>query len=236
MNCIIVDDEPLAREAVQLLIDETSQLKLTGTFNSAVSAAKFIQENTVDLIFLDIQMPNITGIEFARTIPKSTLVIFTTAYTEFALDSYEVDAVDYLVKPIEQIRFKKAVEKAAAYHSLLLTEEKENIENIENEYIFVKSERRYFKVNLKDVLFIEGLKDYVIIQLADQRIITKMNLKTIHELIPKSIFLRINKSYIVNINQIDSFDNNDIFIKTFQIAIGNSYRDFFFEEFVSRRL
>lgn len=236
MNCIIVDDEPLAREAVQLLIDEESQLKLTGTFNNATSAAKFIQENTVDLIFLDIQMPNITGIEFARTIPKSTLVVFTTAYTEFALDSYEVDAIDYLVKPIEQNRFKKAVEKAISYHSLLLAEEKENIENIENEYIFVKSERRYFKVNLKDILFIEGLKDYVIIQLADTRIITKMNLKTIHELIPKNIFLRINKSYIVNIKQIDSFDNNDIFIKTFQIAIGNSYRDFFFEEFISKRL
>ncbi|WP_165022600.1 LytR/AlgR family response regulator transcription factor [Dysgonomonas sp. ZJ279] len=238
MKCIIVDDEPLAREAIEILIDEVSGIDLIGSFNNATSAAKFIKEQPVDLIFLDIQMPNITGIEFARDIPKSTLVIFTTAYAEYALDSYEVEAIDYLIKPVELDRFKKAVEKAVAYHSLLMREEKEDIdvENIENESIFVKSDRRYFKVNLKDILFIEGLKDYVIIQLQDQRIITKMNLKTMHELLPQKTFQRINRSYIVNVNQIDSFDNNDVFIKTHEIAIGNFYRDSFFEEFVSKRV
>ncbi len=236
MKCIIVDDEPLAREAVQLLIDEVSDLTLIGSFNNAISAKKFLKDNSVDLIFLDIQMPNITGIEFARDIPKSALVIFTTAYTEYALDGYEVDAIDYLVKPIELDRFKKAVEKAISYRSLLLTEEKENIENIEDEYVFVKSERRYYKINIKDILFIEGLKDYVIIQLENQRIITKMNLKAIHERLPRSIFLRISKSYIVNSKHIDSFDNNDICIRAYEIAIGNSYRDAFFEEFVVNKL
>lgn len=232
MNCIIVDDEPLAREAIEILIKDTSQLNLMGMFNNAIGASKFMKENPVDLIFLDIQMPGITGIEFARNISKRTLVIFTTAYTKYALDSYEVDAIDYLIKPVDPERFHKAVNKAIAYHSLLLKEEKENIETGNTEYFFVKSERRYFKINYKDILFIEGLKDYVIIQLDEQRVITRMNLKNIFELLPKHDFLRVNKSYIINTKHIDSFDNNDIFIKTHEIAIGNIYRDAFFEAFM----
>ena len=235
MNCIIVDDEPLAREAIEILIKDTSQLNLMGMFNNAIGASKFMKENPVDLIFLDIQMPGITGIEFARNISKRTLVIFTTAYTEYALDSYEVDAIDYLIKPVDPERFHKAVNKAIAYHSLLLKEEKENIEAGNTEYFFVKSERRYFKINYKDILFIEGLKDYVIIQLDEQRVITRMNLKNIFDLLPKHDFLRVNKSYIVNTKHIDSFDNNDIFIKTHEIAIGNTYRDAFFEAFMRMR-
>ena len=203
MNCIIVDDEPLAREAMKLLIEESDNLQLIGSFNSAATASDFMEQQGVDLVFLDIQMPGITGIEFARTISKKTLVIFTTAYTEYALDSYEVDAIDYLIKPVEAERFQKAVDKALSYHSLLLKEEKEAIETIvAAEYFFVKAERRYFKVSFSDILFIEGLKDYVILQLNDQRIITRMSLKAIFDLLPKSIFLRVNKSYIVNTDHI----------------------------------
>lgn len=271
MICIIVDDEPLAREAMKILIDEAGNLQLEGSFNSAATASDFMKQHVVDLVFLDIQMPGITGLEFARTISKRTLVIFTTAYTEYALDSYEVDAIDYLIKPIEIERFQKAVDKAISYHSLLLKEEmveKEAKEEKETEvkddkeanaikgdketfdpkeernaiepivaadYFFVKAERRYFKVNFADILFIEGLKDYVIIQLSDQRIITRMSLKAMFDLLPKSCFLRVNKSYIVNTNQIEAFDNNDIFIKTYEIAIGNSYRDDFFEGFVMKQ-
>ena len=219
MNCIIVDDEPLAREAMKLLIEESDNLQLIGSFNSAATASDFMEQHVVDLVFLDIQ-----------------LVIFTTAYTEYALDSYEVDAIDYLIKPVEAERFQKAVDKALSYHSLLLKEEKEAIETIvAAEYFFVKAERRYFKVNFSDILFIEGLKDYVILQLNDQRIITRMSLKAIFDLLPKSIFLRVNKSYIVNTDHIESFDNNDIFIKSYEIAIGNSYRDDFFEGFVMKQ-
>ena len=180
-------------------------------------------------------MSGITGIEFAKNVNKNTLIIFTTAYSEYALDSYEVEAIDYLVKPIEGERFRKAVDKAIAYHTLLVSEEKKSVENVEDEYIFVKSDRKYFKVNLSDILFIEGLKDYVIIQLDGQRIITKLNLKTMHDLLPKTIFLRVNRSYIVNINKIDSFDNNDVFIKTYEIAIGNTYRESFFNDFISKK-
>ena len=235
MNCIIVDDEPLAREAIEILVKDTSQLNLTGMFNNAIGASKFMEENPVDLIFLDIQMSGITGIEFAHNISKRTLVIFTTAYTEYALDSYEVDAIDYLIKPVDPERFHKAVNKAIAYHSLLLKEEKENIEAGNTEYFFVKSERRYFKINYKDILFIEGLKDYVILQLKDQRIITKMTLKAMQEQLPASLFFRINKSYIINTRHITSFDNNDVTIRSHEIAIGNSYRDDFFEKFVTKR-
>ena len=235
MNCIIVDDEPLAREAMKLLIEEAECLQLVGSFNSAATASDFM-EHVVDLVFLDIQMPGITGIEFARTISKRTLVIFTTAYTEYALDSYEVDAIDYLIKPVEAERFQKAIEKAQSYHSLLLQEEKEAIETIAAaEYFFVKAERRYFKVNFSDILFVEGLKDYVILQLGEQRIITRMSLKAVFDLLPKESFLRVNKSYIVNTAHINSFDNNDIFIKSYEIAIGNSYRDDFFEGFVMKQ-
>lgn len=251
MNCIIVDDEPLAREAMKLLIEESGNLRLVGSFNSAATASEFMEQHVADLVFLDIQMPGITGIEFARTISKRTLVIFTTAYTEYALDSYEVDAIDYLIKPVETERFQKAVNKALSYHSLLLKEElaekemndtaetKEEKETIKPivaaEYFFIKADRRYFKVNFSDILFIEGLKDYAILQLSDQRIITRMSLKAIFDLLPQTTFLRVNKSHIVNTEHIESFDNNDIFVKQYQIAIGNSYRDDFFGGFVMKQ-
>ena len=232
MNCIIVDDEPLGRKAIQLLIQDTPVLSLYGSFGDAVSAGKFMQASPVDLVFLDIKMPGVNGLEFARMIPSDTLVIFVTAYAEYALDSYEVDAIDYLVKPIEIERFKRSVQKAHTYHSLLKTDNSKNqVESVSASHIFVKAERRYFRIQLENILFIEGLKDYVVIQTPEQRIVTKMNLKSIHEMLPKDVFLRTNKSYIVNSNYIASFDNNDVFIGKYEISIGNSYRDAFFEKF-----
>ncbi|WP_294550299.1 LytTR family DNA-binding domain-containing protein [uncultured Bacteroides sp.] len=236
MNCIIVDDEPVARKGMKSLVEQIPQLILTGSFNNALAASAFMNEQPVDLIFLDIQMPGITGLEFAQSIPKDTLVVFTTAYAEYALDSYDVSAIDYLVKPIEMNRFLKAVNKAIAYHKLLLSETPERVEEIREEYIFIKSERRYFKINFSDILFVEGLKDYSILQLEDQRVVTKMNLKNIHEQLPDWQFLRINKSYIINIARIDSFDTNDVFIKSYEIAIGGSYKKQFIEEFVAKNL
>lgn len=235
MKCIIVDDEPIAREGIRLLIEEIPQLEILNSFNNAEDASVYINDIVVDLIFLDINMPGINGIEFARSIPKQTLIIFTTAYSQYALDSYEVDAIDYLVKPIDTVKFRKAVNKAIVYHSLLINEEKKNIETIEDDYIFVKSDRRYFKVYLDSILFIEGLKDYVIIQTEDQRIITRMSLKAINELLPQNLFFRINKSYIINKKHINSFDNNDVFIKNHEISIGNAYRDEFFQLFAHKK-
>mgnify|MGYP000928638851 CR=1 FL=1 len=234
MNCIVVDAKPLAREIVEQFVKEDNRLNLTGSFKNVRSASQFMSANTVDLIFLDIQMPDINGIDFAKSIPRNTLVVFTTAYSGYALDSYEVEALDYLVKPIEQNRFKKAVDKAISYHSLLINEIKENIEEISDDFIFVKSERKYHKVNYTDILFVEALKDYVIIHTKEKRVITKMYLKMIQDLLPIKIFFRINRSYIVNLQYIDSFDNNDIFIQDHEIAIGNGYRDSFFQIFISK--
>lgn len=236
MKCIIVDDEPIARIGLKTLIEGIPQLELIDSFENAESASDFMLQSSVDLVFLDIQMPGVNGIDFAKTIPKTTLVIFTTAYSEYALDSYEVDAIDYLVKPIEEDRLKKAVQKAITYHSLLINEEKQNIEDVEAEYIFVKSERKFFKVNYNDILFIEGLKDYVIIQTDVKKIITKMYLKNILDLLPRNIFFRINRSYVINLQKIESFDNNDVFIKAYEIAIGNSYRDAFFQKITPKNI
>ena len=237
MNCIIVDDEPLARKAIEKLIYQTENLEVIGSFNGAEATKAFLEKNTVDLVFLDIQMPGVNGIEFSRTIPKNTLVVFTTAYHEFASESYEVDAIDYLIKPVKLERFQKAVEKANTYCKLFHTDHtNSNIENITTDYIFVRSERRIFKVHLSDILYIEGLKDYVIIYLETQKVITLMNIKTIHELLPKSFFVRVSKSYIINVKNIDSVDNNTVYIGKNEIPIGNIYRDHFFNEFVTGKI
>jgi DNA-binding LytR/AlgR family response regulator len=237
MNCIIVDDEPLARKAIEKLVYQTENLEAIGSFNGAKATTDFLATNAVDLVFLDIQMPGVNGIEFARTIPKNTLVVFTTAYHEFASESYEVDAIDYLIKPVKLERFQKAVEKANTYCKLFYADHTNtNIENITTDYIFVRSERRIFKVHFSDILYIEGLKDYVIIYLDTHKVITLMNIKTIHELLPKSFFVRVSKSYIINVNNIDSVDNNTVYIGKNEIPIGNIYRDHFFNEFVTRKI
>ena len=237
MNCIIVDDEPLARKAIQKLIDQTDNLESIGTFNGAEAATAFLENNDVELVFLDIQMPGVNGIEFARTISKATFVIFTTAFSEFATDSYEVDAIDYLIKPIKLERFKKGVEKVQTYLKLLKANPAESkIENVDQDYIFVRADRKMFKVHFNSILFIEGLKDYVVMHTENQKVITLMNIKTIHDQLPKSMFVRVSKSYIINIKQIDSVDNNTVYIGRNEIPIGNIYREYFFEEFVTQKI
>jgi DNA-binding LytR/AlgR family response regulator len=237
MTCIIVDDEPLAREAIEILLKENKELKLLGSYNSADSAAVFMEENDVDLIFLDIQMPGTNGVDFAKIIPKKTMIIFTTAFSEFASESYEVDAIDYLIKPIRPERFKRSIDKAQAYLGLFETNSSVNsIEGIGDDYFFVKAERKIIKILFRHILFIEGLKDYVVLQTEDQKILTAMNIKTIHDQLPKQIFVRISKSYVININHIDSIDNNTVYIGKNEIPIGNIYREFFFDEFVTKKL
>ncbi|MFT3920151.1 LytR/AlgR family response regulator transcription factor [Cloacibacterium sp.] len=239
MKCIIIDDEPLAREAVEMLVDKTDDLELIQTFNGAESAGVFLKNNPsiIDLIFLDIQMPGTNGIEFSSTIPKETLVVFTTAFSEYAVDSYEVDAVDYLIKPIKLERFQKAVEKAKSYSNLIkLHDYTTNIETTADDYLFVKAERRMFKIHFMDIYFIQGLKDYVILHTHKQKIITAMNIKTIQDQLPKGIFVRVSKSYIINSKCIDSLDNNTVYIGENEIPIGNIYRDSFFNEFVTKKV
>jgi len=237
MNCIIVDDEPLAREGMLLLIQEMPELVVTGCFNTVGKAKNFMLGNVVDLILLDIEMPGTNGLEFAETIPAETLVIFTTAFSQYALKSYEVDAIDYLVKPIIKERLERAVKKAAGYHKLLRENKtsQSTLENLSDDYMLIKSDRKYYKLLLNDILYIEGLKDYVVIYIGDTRRITAMNLKTISAQLPADKFLRVSKSYLVNSNHIDSFDNHTIYIRNNEIPIGDSYRKKFIESYLGKK-
>lgn len=237
MTCIIVDDEPLAREAIEILIDESTGLELLGSFSNVAAATEFMLDNRVDLLFLDIQMPGTNGIEFAKTIPKETLIIFSTAFSEFASESYEVDAIDYLIKPIRLQRFKKSIEKAQTFSKLLKSDYLDNnIESVGDDYFFVKADRKIIKIFFKQILFIQGLKDYVVLQTDSRKIITAMNIKTIYDQLPKKIFTRVSKSYVVNVNHIESIDNNTVFIGKNEVPIGNTYRDAFFDEFVTKKI
>ncbi|MCW3462968.1 LytR/AlgR family response regulator transcription factor [Chitinophaga nivalis] len=238
MNCIIVDDEPLARQGISHLIAGDTSLQLLGCFNSALSAMEYLSLNQVDLIFLDIRMPEMTGLELARAIPKETLIIFITAYAAYALDSYEVTAIDYLVKPVSKERFYQAVKKAHDYLQLLhMHRVQENtVTQINDDFIFIKSDRRYHKIFLRELLYIEGLKDYVVIYHREEKVITGMNLRTIYAQLPQPLFVRVSKSYIVNISQITSLDNNTIFIGSAEVPIGNSFRKAFFEQYVKKHL
>lgn len=233
MNCIVVDDEPLARDGMENLITAHGELSLSGCFNNALKASEFLRNNEIDLIFLDIEMPGITGLEFARHIPKETLVIFITAYKEYAFDSYMLDAIDYLLKPVFPQQFEKAVDKAIQFHGLL-KEPRPEIDRITKDYILVKSERKYHKISLDRIQYIEGLKDYVILHLPSERVIAPMNLKTIHEKLPKDRFFRISKSYIVNEIAIESFDTQNVYLKDLHLPIGKVYLDDFFRKFLGR--
>lgn len=186
MKCIIIDDEPIARKGMKRLVDSRNELELLASFGNAETAEEFLEDNDVDLIFLDIEMPEINGIEFAGRIPRKCLVIFTTAYSEYALDSYEVEAIDYLVKPIDPARFNRAVDKAISYHALLDSASVSAGEPAVDvaDHIIVKADRRYVKINLDDIVYIEGLKDYVIIHLPEKRVVTRLTLKGIEEVIP----------------------------------------------------
>jgi len=237
MNCIIVDDEPLAREGMLLLLRDIPELNILGCFNGAKKAKEFMVDNQVELIFLDIQMPGINGLEFAESISEKTLIIFTTAYSQYALKSYEVDAIDYLVKPIIRQRLEKSIKKAFSYHELLSNkEEKSTLESLETDYMLVKSDRKFHKILFKDIVYVEGLKDYVVVYVNDNKIITAMNLKTISQHLPENIFIRVSKSYLVNSSYIESFDNHTIYIKATEIPIGEVFRKKFLEQYLGKNI
>lgn len=216
----------MARKGMKRLVERRTELQLLAMLESAESAEMWLAENDVDLIFLDIEMPGSNGIEFARKLPAKTMVVFTTAYTDYAVDGFDVDALDYLVKPIDPDRFNRAVDRAISYKAIV-DEAKEDTPDSDStvDFIIVKADRKYVRIKLDSILYVEGLKDYVIIHLTEKKVVTRMTVKSMEETLPCNKFLRVNKSYIVNKDKIDSFDNNDINIGTTEIAIGISYRD-----------
>jgi DNA-binding LytR/AlgR family response regulator len=237
MNCIIIDDEPLARQGMELHLKNIPSLKVLGSFSNAMDANHIIKEETVDIIFLDINMPEINGLDFVKSLLHKPQIIFVTAYPQYALDSYELDAVDYLVKPVRFERLVKAVNKAENNYKLLQPGNKyDSIETIDADFIFIKSDKKFFKVFFKEILFIEGLKDYVTIQLEDKKVVTAMNIKTIGAQLPAGIFTRISKSFIVNMNHIVSFDSFSVYLKNEELPIGDSYKDDFMSNYVTGKI
>jgi DNA-binding LytR/AlgR family response regulator len=237
MKCILIDDEPLARAGLQKMLAGISSVDLLDGFSNAMDANDFLKDNEVELMFLDIEMAALNGLEFAKSLITKPLIIFITAYPQYALDSYEMDAIDYLVKPVRMERLLKAINKAENYLKLLQknTEEPETA-SIENDYVFIKSDRRFVKIFFKEILYIEGLKDYVVIQTESKKVLTAMNIKTIHAQLPDKNFTRVSKSFIVNTNHIVSVDAHSIYIKEEEIPIGSNFKDEFFEKFVSDKV
>lgn len=234
MKCVIIDDEPLAVELLQDFVKKVDALELISTFNNAIDAVSFINQNNVDLIFLDIQMPHFSGIDFLNTIEKKPLVIFTTAYSDYAVEGFNLGAVDYLVKPIPFHRFLKAVVRAqqvlqpAATHTLA---ESNNTPEIEQDFMFVRAEYENVKLNFADILFIEGLKDYVKIYTTDNKFtLTLISLIKLENLLSNKGFARIHRSYIINIKHVKSIQKNKVLISDKRIPISESYKNTFFEK------
>ncbi len=220
MKAMIVDDEPLALDVLETYISRLNNVELVKRCEDPIEAFTYVQENDVDVVFLDIQMPQLTGLEFVKSLKNPPLVIFTTAYSDYALEGFELDVVDYLLKPISFDRFLKAVDKAATK----LGSSEEDAQEGED-FTFVKSDKKLVKVFYKDIQYIEGLKDYVIIKLDEGRVITLQTMKSLEQKLPQGQFMRVHRSYIANIDQVEAVVGNMLEIKGKHVPIGKNYRE-----------
>ena len=228
MNVIIVDDEPLALEVLETYVSQIPELKLVAKCNNALEANEALRNHQVDLMFLDIQMPQITGIEFLKSLERPPMAIFTTAYDNYAVEGFELNAVDYLMKPISLDRFMKAVNKARENHDRLNDSSGGGQED-GAEFIFVKSDKKLVKLFYKDIIYIEGLKDYVIIRHETGRTITLQTMKSLEQKLPEAFFKRIHRSYIVNLKKINAVLGNMVEVtekaQAKHIPVGKNYRE-----------
>ena len=223
INCIIIDDEKLARVLLKDYIEKIPYLDLKGEYKNPIDSLDYLQNESIDLMFLDIQMPDLTGIEFLKSLPSSPVVIFTTAYPEYAIEGYQFEVVDYLLKPFSFDRFMQATNKA---QKLINLKKKNDVSENNKDYIVIKSDHRIYRLKYKDILYIEGLKEYVSFFTTDnQRIITLQSLKNLEEKLPSDQFLRIHKSYIVALDKIKSMEGNQVKINDKKIPVGKNYRN-----------
>lgn len=222
MKCIVVDDEPLARQGLELMIQDVDFLEYKGSFSNAVTADKFMQANAVDLVFLDINMPLLSGMEYLRNVASDSQFIITTAYPDHALEGYELNVTDYLLKPIKFDRFYKAVNKALKHQQPGTTP----IQEVEvyEDCVFVRTDKKFVRVTLSAIQYIEGYKDYVMIYMEGEKVMAGVNLRTIFSRLHPGNFLRVNKSFIINLLKIKYIDNDFVYVDTTQIPIGDSYR------------
>lgn len=235
LTCFIIDDEPLALALLESYVSKTPFLKQTGKFSSAVAAIDAVQNDTPDLLFLDIQMAELTGMEFARLVPEKTRIIFTTAFQQYALEGYKVNALDYLLKPFSYPEFLQAANKALHYYQLSNTPLKTVPDTQKS--IFVKADYKLMQIDLDKILYIEGLKDYLKIYTEEQpqAIVSHITMKAMEEMLPSNRFLRVHRSFIVNQEKIKIVDRNRIVFGKVHIPISDSYKEAF-QEFLDKRL
>jgi len=244
MNCLIVDDEPLAIDVIKKHVERIPFLNLTGTTTSAFEAIEVINSGDIDLLFLDIQMPELTGLELLNSLRKPPLVVFTTAYQDYALESYELDAVDYLMKPIPFDRLLKAVNKAKIRSgfsnkiSISKLQEKtvSNLAEKSTDFIFVKTAYKTVKIMLQDVHYIESQKDYVVFNLKNEQISSQLSLTYVESQLTSSNFIRIHRSFIVALDKISEVERNTLVVNGDRISVGANYRTKFKEVIGSQRL
>jgi DNA-binding LytR/AlgR family response regulator len=234
LKCLIVDDEPPAIRLLEKYVAKIPFLQLIKSTTSSIEALSLIEIEKIDLVFLDIQMPELTGLQLSKIIKGKTKIIFTTAYSQFALESYEVDAVDYLLKPFEFERFYEAINKV----KISVSETIKETPKATDEFLFVKTDGKnnFEKVNVKDILYIEGLKNYVVIHLYNNQILTNNTLKNIEDFLPKSEFIKTHKSYIVSLRHISKTDSLSVYIKDKSIPIGDTYKKELFEIIQNKKL
>jgi len=219
ISCIITDDEPFARKGLEGYIEKIGFFDLKGVCEDAMQLSDMLQKESVDLLFLDIQMPHITGVEFLRAIRNPPKVIFTTAYQEYAIDGFELDVMDYLLKPIPYERFLKAAWKARDYFAL-----REQPAN-SAPYIFVKANGKLEKIAFADILFVEAMENYVAIYLEGKKIVTHSTVKSLLEKLPSKQFIQTHKSYVAAIDKVDTIEGNTLHIKTYQVPVSKYLRD-----------
>lgn len=222
LNCLIIDDEQPARALIRAYVDKIPTLTVIGEFKNPLDAIQAISHHQVDLIFLDIQMPGLTGLEFIKTLQNQPHIVLTTAYSEYALEGYDLNVIDYLMKPITFERFLKAFNKVVAKGQGKSSSHEQN-DNLSN--ILIKSEGQIHRIPLADILYIEGLREYVTFHLKSRKLITLDSLKKLESELPASTFLRVHKSFIVNKEKIGSHSGHDLTIDSKKIPIGASYRD-----------
>ncbi len=230
ISCIIVDDEPMALNLVESYVAKTPFLDLKKKCSSAMEALEFIKNEAVDLLFLDIQMPDLTGLEFSKMLPKETRVIFTTAFDQYALEGFKVEALDYLLKPFDYAEFLAAANKAQTWFELIKGNNKQEISE-EKEFLFVKSEYKQLRIKFADVLYFEGLKDYIKIWLKNnpKPILTLMSLKSLEEELPETHFMRVHRSFIVSLKNVEVVERSQIIINEQRITVSEQYKPKFLE-------
>jgi DNA-binding LytR/AlgR family response regulator len=229
-NCIIVEDEPLARNLLTVYISKVPRLELKMAFPNALEALEYLRENVIDILFSDIQMPEVTGITLLKLLKNKPLTILTTAYSEYALEGYELEVYDYLLKPISFERFLKAVDKGInRLDSIIKKEELAKPTAVNQDYIFVKDGTKLIKINLGDILFIEGLKDYVCIHTLEKKIVSLQTMKSLDSALPQNRFVRVHNSYIIAIDAINIVEKDRLLIGKSTIPISDTYKKAFRE-------